>query len=68
MRLRRFVHHGLLLFLLLNALLPSTATAQDPGTAIVNVQRTVAAGDVFEILGISADTDAHFDWILTTNG
>ncbi len=66
MHLRRFVHHGLLLLLMLSVMLPSAAVAQD--TSIANGQRTVAAGDVFEILGISADADARFDWVLTTDG
>jgi len=68
MHLRRFPYHRLSLFLLLIVLLQQQQAVAQDGGSIVSGQRTVAAGDVFEILGVSPGSDGHFDWILTTDG
>lgn len=70
MRFQRTAHHGLfLLSLLLLAINAPCARAQeDDAVAIVEAHSTVAAGDVFEILGVSGTVEGQFEWVLTSNG
>ncbi|NOS66839.1 MAG: hypothetical protein HOO67_00505, partial [Candidatus Peribacteraceae bacterium] len=67
MPFRRLLH-GLLLLLLLSTASPYAAAQQDDAETIASAQRTVAAGDVFEILGVNEAAFAQFDWILTADG
>lgn len=68
MSFRLLSHNRLLLLLLLSTMLPLRAGAQYDDTTIASGHRTIAAGDVLEIMGISGEPDAKFEWILTTGG
>ncbi len=63
--------HRVLLVSLLTcsiALLPHARAQEGDDPSITEGTLQINAGDILEFLGISADPDAGFDWVLTQNG
>lgn len=56
------------LLLLTTVVIPMATAQYDREQSTATASASIFAGDVFEILGMSADGQGQFDWILTTDG